>query len=133
MDITGKIEKIGNEQQVSASFKKRELVVRTEEQYPQPLMIEFTQDKTSLLDSYKLGDRVTVSINIRGREWTSPQGETKYFISLQGWRINAGEAQPQANAPAPQPTRTAPAANTTFDAPAASDFSLDPQDDDLPF
>lgn len=129
MDITGKIEKIGDEQNISASFKKRELVVRTEEQYPQPLMIEFTQDKTNLLDNYKVGDQVTVSINIRGREWKSPQGDMKYFVSLQGWRIGGAEATQQ-NAPAQS---SAPAPKQSFDTSKTPDFSLDQQDDDLPF
>jgi single-strand DNA-binding protein len=126
MELTGKIEKIGDIQEISASFKKRELVIRTEEQYPQPIMIEFVQDKTNLLDGYNLGDRVTVNINIRGREWTSPKGEVKYFVSLQGWRINADQAQ-QAEAPTSEPP--------SFDAPdaPAPDFSLKPEDDDLPF
>ena len=127
MELTGKIEMIGKVQEISASFKKRELVIRTEEQYPQPIMIEFVQDKTGLLDEFSLGDRVTVNINIRGREWKSPQGQVKYFVSLQGWRIQAD-----------QPTAS-PANNTStppsFDAPEAPapDFSLDDQDDDLPF
>jgi single-strand DNA-binding protein len=126
MELTGKIEKIGDIQEISASFKKRELVIRTEEQYPQPIMIEFVQDKTNLLDGYNLGDRVTVNINIRGREWTSPKGEVKYFVSLQGWRINADQAQ-QTEAPTSEPP--------SFDAPdaPAPDFSLKPEDDDLPF
>ncbi len=71
----------------SNGFRKRELVITTEEQYPQHLLIEFVQDKTSLLDSYQVGQPVKVSINLRGREWTNPQGETKYFNSIQGWRI----------------------------------------------
>lgn len=71
----------------SNGFRKRELVVTTEEQYPQHIMIEFVQDKTDLLDAYKEGDTVKVSINLRGREWVNPQGETKYFNSIQGWRI----------------------------------------------
>lgn len=128
MELTGSIEKIGDIQEISASFRKRELVLRTEEQYPQPIMIEFVQDKTSLPDQFKVGDKVTVGINIRGREWTSPQGQVKYFVSIQGWRI-------QADAPAP----SAPAASTTpnnppsFETPDNVDFSLDPKDDDLPF
>ena len=125
MELVGKIEKIGNVQDISASFKKRELVIRTEEQYPQPILIEFTQDKVGLLDSYKLGDRVSVSINIRGREWRrNPQDEMKYFVSLQGWRIQADQPQtPTGNAPEP----------ANFEPAETPDFSIDPQDDDLPF
>jgi hypothetical protein len=87
MEVTGKIKFINAEQVVSASFKKRELVVTTEEQYPQHIMMEFTQDKCDLLNIYKVGEDVKVSINLRGREWVSPQGETKYFNTIQAWRI----------------------------------------------
>ncbi len=68
-------------------FRKREVVVTTEEQYPQPIMVEFVQDKCELLNNFSVGQKVKISINLRGREWTSPQGEVKYFNSLQGWRI----------------------------------------------
>jgi len=49
--------------------------------------MEFVQDKCDLLNSYQVGQMVKVSINLRGREWVNPQGETKYFNSIQGWRI----------------------------------------------
>jgi len=87
MQVEGKIRAIKAEQQVSASFKKRELIVTTNEQYPQHILIEFAQDKCDLLNSYKPGDDVKVSINLRGREWVNPQGEAKYFNQIQGWRV----------------------------------------------
>ncbi len=87
MEVLGKVKLIGAEQTVSASFKKREIVVTTNEQYPQHISIEFQQDKCDYLNSYVVGDDVKVSINLRGREWVNPQGETKYFNSIQGWRI----------------------------------------------
>lgn len=87
MDVIGKVKVINATQEVSASFKKRELVVTTNEQYPQPIMIEFTQDKCDLLDNLQVDEEVKVSINLRGREWINPQGETKYFNSIQGWKI----------------------------------------------
>jgi len=87
MEVVGKIKEVNAEQQVSAAFKKRELVVTTDEQYPQHILIEFNQDKCDLLSSYKKGEAVKVSINLRGREWVNPQGETRYFNSIQGWRI----------------------------------------------
>ncbi len=89
MEISGKIKKINQTQTVGKSgFQKRELVVVTNEQYPQMLLIEFVQDKCALLDSYKVDDEVTVSINLRGREWIDPNGQAKYFNTLQGWRIS---------------------------------------------
>jgi len=87
MEVQGKIHRIGDDEQVSASFKKRELVIVTQENYPQFISINFVQDKCDLIDPYQLGEEVKVSINLRGREWVSPQGETKYFNDIQGWRI----------------------------------------------
>ena len=92
-ELNGKIKAIGKMQTFGTNnFKKRELVVTTDEQYPQMIMIEFVQDKTDLLNNYKVGQNVKVSINIRGREWINPQGEAKYFNSLQGWRIESLQA-----------------------------------------
>lgn len=92
MEVTGRIKAINPVQQVSATFKKRELVVTTEEQYPQHIIIEFSQDKCDVLNNYKTGEQVKVSINLRGREWINPQGETKYFNSIQGWKIEKLQA-----------------------------------------
>ena len=111
MEIKGKIKVLGATQEVSATFKKRELVVATEEQYSQPILIEFVQDKTELLNGYKVGESVTVSINLKGREWVSPQNEVKYFNSIHGWKI-ARDAQqappPHAHAPTNEPETNEP-------------------------
>ncbi|MCV5968785.1 DUF3127 domain-containing protein, partial [Lactococcus petauri] len=78
MEVVGKIKVIGETLQVTDSYKKRDLVVTTDESYPQHISIEFAQDKTVLLDKYFVGEEVKVSINLGGREWVNPQGETKY-------------------------------------------------------
>jgi hypothetical protein len=88
MEVFGKVKQIGNTKVVSDKFKNRELIITTDEQYPQHLSIEFIQDKCDLLDKIKVGDNVKVAINLRGREWTNPQGEVRYFNSLQGWFIS---------------------------------------------
>ena len=99
MEVIGVIKVKGERQTFGAKgFAKRELVVTTDDQYPQMIMIEFVQDKCDLLDPYNVGDNVKVSINLRGREWINPQGEAKYFNSVQGWRVekleeNAGQEQ----------------------------------------
>ena len=88
MDVQGRIKQIGETQTFGSNgFRKREVVVTTEEQYPQHLLIEFVQDKTELLNAFQVGQMVRIAINLRGREWVNPQGETKYFNSIQGWRI----------------------------------------------
>lgn len=95
MEITGRIKMIGQTQEVSQSFRKRELVVTTEEQYAQYILIEFHQDKCDLLNNLQIGSQITVSINLRGRSWINPQGEEKYFNTIQGWRISTPQQQPQ--------------------------------------
>lgn len=100
MQLTGTIKKIGDTQSVSDSFKKREVVITTAEQYPQDILIEFVQDKCSLLDNYKPGEEVSISINIRGREWTNPKdGSVRYFNTINGWKIDyAGQHADQMQA-----------------------------------
>lgn len=125
MEVTGKVKVVGAEQQVSPTFKKRELVVTTDEQYPQSIMIEFVQDKSDLLNTVAVGENVKVSINLGGREWVNPQGETKYFNSIKGWRIEKLQAEAPAGAPMP----AMPAAEAFA---PATDFKEE-EHDDLPF
>lgn len=97
MEIQGKIKMIDEIKTYGTNgFRKREMVLTTEEQYPQHILVEFIQDKCEMLDGFQVGDPVKISINLKGREWVNPQGETKYFNSVQGWRI---EKQQEETAP----------------------------------
>jgi hypothetical protein len=124
MEVSGKIKMLGESKNVgSGSFLKRELVVTTDEQYPQHILVEFVQDKCDLLNNYQVGDAVKVSINLRGREWVDPQGVTKYFNAIQGWRVEKlGAAAPAPAAPMPSAETFAPAENFKEE-----------EHDDLPF
>jgi hypothetical protein len=101
--LNGVIKVIKPTQQVSEKFSKREMVITdlSEPQYPQDIQLEFTQDKVSLLDSMMEGQEVEVSFNLKGREWTSPTGDVKYFNTLQAFRIEkvGGSPAPAASAP----------------------------------
>ena len=90
MDIKGKIEVVMETNVVSEKFKKREFVVKTDDQYPQLILCQLTQDKCVLLDKFVVGSAVTVHVNLRGRVWESPQGEKKYFNTIEAWRIEEG-------------------------------------------
>ncbi len=127
MEVQGKIKMVGEIQTFGSNgFRKREVVVTTEEQYPQHIMVEFVQDKCDLLNGYNVGQVVKISINLRGREWVNPQGETKYFNSIQGWRIeNLQPATPDASAGIPP---VAPA-----EAFQPADNLNEEDHDDLPF
>ncbi|AGW86332.1 hypothetical protein K645_2766 [Blattabacterium sp. (Nauphoeta cinerea)] len=87
MEIIGIVKKLFDVQKFDSGFKKREIVITTEEPYPQNVLIEFIQDKVDLLKNIKLKDKIKISINIRGREWTNPKGIVRYFNSIQGWKI----------------------------------------------
>ncbi|WP_185870548.1 DUF3127 domain-containing protein [Blattabacterium cuenoti] len=87
MEIIGRVKKLFDTQKFGSGFRKREMVLTTEEPYPQNILIEFIQDKVDLLGSIRLEDKIKVFINIRGREWTNPEGVIKYFNSIQGWKI----------------------------------------------
>jgi len=124
MEITGKIKKIDETKSYGASgFRKREVVLTTDEQYPQMLLVEFVQDKCDLLDSYSIGENVKVNINLRGREWINPEGEAKYFNSIQGWRIEKLEAGASGEIPPIE----------AVDAFEPADKITDEEPDDLPF
>lgn len=125
MEVTGKIKMIDTTKEVGSSgFKKRDVVVTTDEQYPQHILVQFVQDKCDLLNNFAVGDAVKIDINLRGREWINPQGEAVYFNTIQGWRIAKLQTEtPGAVAP-PMPAAEA------FE--PASSFTEE-EHDDLPF
>lgn len=83
MEITGKVVSIGQTESVGQNgFTKRLIVIETAEQYPQKLPIDFVKDKTSLLDSFAVGQEVKVQINLRGSE-----SNGRWFLQAQGWKI----------------------------------------------
>ena len=88
MEVKGKVKLVNATQVVSDKFSKRTLVVVTSDTYPQEIEVQFTQDKCSLLDGLSVGAEVTIGVNLRGRMWTNPRGEDKYFNTIEGWKID---------------------------------------------
>jgi hypothetical protein len=87
--VKGEVKTFGNK-----GFQKQDFVVVTDEKYPQSILVEFQQDNCDLTKPFNIGDDVKIGINLRGRAWDNPQGETKYFNSIVGWRIEkVGESQ----------------------------------------
>lgn len=124
--LTGYLKVINDTVQVTEKFSKRDFVVTdTSSMYPQDILFQAAQDKCSMLDGFGEQDQVEVSFNLRGREWTSPQGEVKYFNTLDAWRIEklSGAGAPYVPQNAPPAQSTAPSVT-----PAATD-----EEDDLPF
>ena len=125
MEVKGVIKLINPTKEYGEKgFKKREVVVTTVEDYPQDILVEFVQDKCAVLDAYKVGSNVSIGVNLRGREWTNPQGEVKYFNSIQGWRIEKLTSEDtDSNIPPVPPA----------DAFEPADNINDNEPDDLPF
>lgn len=126
--LSGTLKVVNDTVQVTEKFSKREFVVTdTSSMYPQDILFQATQDKCGMLDGMHPGENVEVSFNVRGREWTNPQGEIKYFNSLDAWRIEkVSQGIPQGG---PSPVN--------FESSAAVELpgsSTEEQDDDaLPF
>jgi len=121
--VNGVLKVINDTQVVSEKFKKREIVITDSSgQYPQDILFQLAQDKTDLVNDMQPNEAVQVSFFIRGREWTSPQGEVKYFNSLDVWsikKVGVGDSGPS-NEP---PIRTTSEAQSFTSS----------EDDDLPF
>ncbi|MDB4649548.1 DUF3127 domain-containing protein [Crocinitomicaceae bacterium] len=122
----GKIKVINETQVISEKFKKREFVVTdTSSMYPQDVMFQSVQDKCDMLNGYAVEDQVEVSFNLRGREWTSPDGVVKYFNTLDAWRI---EKMGQGGGiPAAGPS------DMSLDAQPSAEADGSGEKDDLPF
>lgn len=116
MEIQGRIKQIFPSQMLGQNgFEKRDLVIVTEENYPQTIIIQFTQQRCDLLNNLQVGQRVKVYVNIRGREWTNQQGEIKYFNTIECWKIeviqttNVAYQQPVQQVPQQPVAQAAPA------------------------
>lgn len=92
MEVVGKIKLIRDTQVITDKFQKREFVVETNDQYPQIIQLELQGNNCDIIDAYKVGQEVSCSLNLRGREWTNPQGEVKYFNTIVCWKIQPSNA-----------------------------------------
>ena len=120
--ITGVVKVKKDTEQVTDTFKKREFVITdNSSSYPQDIIFQLTQDRTGLIDDINVNDIINVSFNLRGREWTSPTGEVRYFNSLDAWRIDKNQGG------APTPSNIPPAKAES------AETLMDESDDDLPF
>ena len=78
------------------------------------------------IDFWSIFSDVRIGINLRGREWVNPEGQTKYFNSIQGWRIDQldQEIDNEESTPIQKPFETTDSKNEENDG---------DEEDDLPF
>ena len=92
-DVVGKLHVAYETKQVSERFSKREFVIEVADgKYPQFVSFQLTGDRGYALVVFRVGDQVRVTVNLRGREWRNPQGEVKYFNSLDVWKLEAARS-----------------------------------------
>lgn len=127
--LNGTVKVVNDTVQVNDRFSKREFVVTdTSSMYPQDILFQAAQDKCAMLDGIHPGEQVEVSFNLRGREWTSPQGEVRYFNTLDAWRIEkVAQGMPQGG-PSPMDLGSEPASSQGITGGDSSE-----EEDDLPF
>jgi hypothetical protein len=140
IEVTGKLHTINDTKQVSERFSKREFVVELADnpKYPQLVLFQLTGDRCVQLDDHKVGDEVRIEFSLRGREWRSPQGELKYFNSLDVWKLEAGRSGRRASGSGPtnQQSPSFRGDARDVDIPPRGDDDFRPRggaDDDLPF
>ena len=73
---------------VSDKFKKREITLKSTDEYPQYVTFQLTQDKCDLANNLKTGEVVEVQYNLRGRRWEAQDGTIKYFNSIEAWTMS---------------------------------------------
>jgi hypothetical protein len=146
IEITGRLHTIFATQQVSERFTKREFVVEMTDnsKYPQTVLFQLTGDRCNQLDGLEVGASVRVDFSLRGREWKSPKGETKYFNSLDVWKVESARANASSGGPPRRNTQpggfggAGSDPRTEYDAPRTDDDfrpgdSGSKDNDDIPF
>lgn len=128
--IQGIVYSVSAEQIVSPKYKKRELIIQTQEKYPQYITVQFSNDKCDLLNNLKKGEGVSVNINLRGRLWTDPKnGVERCFNTIEAWSISYISTE-QTMTPPTQEKRIENYPETPKQPESNSLFN---QEDDLPF
>lgn len=120
LQYTGTLKIKGESVFVSNNFKKREFVLTDNAtSYPQTVLFQLTQDRCSLIDKANVGDTITVTFGLKGREWKNPQGEIKFFNSLDVFKVDL--------------QKSGSAAENTSEQSFSNETLVPTPDDDLPF
>ena len=136
MNIKGKLLEKFETTKITETFKTREFVIEYAENpmYPEYVKFELIQDRCDLIEPFSLGDEIDVDFNLKGRKWTDKQGETKYFNSLQAWKIAPVQEMAPSAPPVSSPTeQSAPPTAEPEWLKSSSDSKPEFEDDDLPF
>lgn len=137
--VTGIIREIGDTEQIQGKnggspFMKRGFLLDAtphdtwtgeRSQYENILPLEVSGDKCAELDRFRIGDVITVSFALQGREWTNQDGQVKRMVSIRCYKLEY-RVQPKQN--------SAPLQEEPQQFPPVVDAYGNPQmNNDLPF
>lgn len=88
MEITGTLYKKMDTQQVTDNYQKRNFIIKVEGTYPEYVLMQVSNIKCNLLDTFKVGETLKCGINIKGKLWTNKQGEETVINNIEAWKIN---------------------------------------------
>lgn len=143
--VTGRMLAIGQTVQIPSKtggdpFLKREFLLDAttydpytgeRSQYENVLPLEVSGDKCAELDHFCIGDVVTVSFALQGRQWQTQDGQTKRMTGIRCYKLE-GRTPTQTAVPHPAPQPSSPAAAPPQNFPPHVDAAGSPKDD-LPF
>ena len=91
MEFTGQITFIGEKEEVGENKLQKQSInlEEVDKQHPNTLQVNFWGDKIMLLWSYKMGDVVKVSLNLKLTESKKDKG--RFFNNINGWKIEKVE------------------------------------------
>lgn len=138
MDISGRIKAIFETQKINERFSKREFVLTIDENspYPQHITFQLIQDRCTLIDNFSIGDEIKVYFTLKGREWKSPEGQIKYFNTIEAWKIEKINSNPIApnNSNNSHSQSFTPVTNPIYEMPQKPEFDNSEHEiNDLPF
>lgn len=144
--ITGRLAYVGQTVQIPSKtggnpFLKREFLLDAtphdtwtgeRSQYENIVPLEVSGEKCAELDNFRVGDVITVSFVLQGREWTNRDGQVKRMVSVRCYKLEARKPiqQQQTTQPVQQPTPQSATSYRQF--PPQVDADGTPKDD-LPF
>lgn len=126
LELTGTLVKFYETKTFPSGFSIQEFVVRTDERYPQEILVQAAKEKIDTLKNFKENDVVKVKFNLRGREYNG-----RHFVSLDMWAMDiAAAGNTTASNPSTMGNSAAPAAAPVMNSNPADN---DADGDDLPF
>ena len=133
MEIIGKlIQKLPMQSGISKtgnSWQKQEFVIETLEQFPRKICANLWGDKTAVLETLNIDDKIVMSFDLESREFNG-----KWYTDVKAWKVDPVSANLQQAPQTAQNQQAAPVTESTSELPQEFEtFTDEGTGDDLPF